>query len=378
MERIYLSPPHMTGKEMEYINKAFDTNWIAPLGPNVNEFEQKVADYVGVKSAAAVNSGTAGLHLALKILNVDQDDIVFCSSLTFAASANPILYQGATPVFIDSEEETWNMCPNALKNAFEKYDKLGKLPKAVIIVDLYGQSANMDDLLDICNHYEVPVIEDSAESLGALYKNKKSGSFGTISIFSFNGNKIITTSGGGMMVSNDPSLMEKAKFLSTQARDKAIHYEHSNIGYNYRLSNILAGVGIAQLNELDSKVVKRREIFNNYVESFSDIPGMEPMPEPPGYYSTRWLSVFLIDVNKVGKTPIEIITELEKNNIEARPVWKPMHLQPLFEKYDYITYKNKDVSREFFDKGICLPSGSSLSANEQKKVIQIIKDFIKG
>jgi pyridoxal phosphate-dependent aminotransferase EpsN len=378
MNRIYLSPPHMTGNELDYINQAFETNWIAPLGPNVNEFEANLAKYVGVKSAAAVSSGTAGLHLALELLEVKQGDIVFCSSLTFAASANPIIYQGATPVFIDSEEETWNMCPLALSKAFDKYEGLGKRPKAVMIVDLYGQSANMDKLTEICNHYGVPIIEDSAESLGASYKSKKSGSFGKISVFSFNGNKIITTSGGGMMVSDDPALMEKAKFLATQARDKAVHYEHSHIGYNYRLSNILAGVGIAQLNALDDRVEIRRGIFERYIEGLQDIEGIHPMPEPAGYYSTRWLSVFTIDVDQVGKTPNEIISELEGNNIEARPVWKPMHLQPIFKEYDYVTAGEKDVSESLFLKGICLPSGSSLSIEDQEKVIQIIKNFVRN
>jgi pyridoxal phosphate-dependent aminotransferase EpsN len=378
MDRIFLSPPHMTGNELDYINKAFESNWIAPLGPNVNEFEANIAKYVGVKSAAAVSSGTAALHLALELLEVKQGDIVFCSSLTFAASANPIIYQGATPVFIDSEEDTWNMCPAALRRAFDKYEGLGKRPKAVMIVDLYGQSADMDELTEICNHYGVPIIEDSAESLGASYKNKKSGSFGKISVFSFNGNKIITTSGGGMMVSDDPALMEKAKFLATQARDKAVHYEHSHVGYNYRLSNILAGVGIAQLNALDDRVKIRREIFERYVEGFSDIEGIHPMPEPAGYYSTRWLSVFTIDDDQVGKTPLEIIRELEGHNIEARPVWKPMHLQPIFKEYDYVTAGDKDVSESLFLNGICLPSGSSMSIEDQEKVIQIIKNFVKS
>lgn len=377
MERIFLSPPHMTGNEQDYIKMAFESNWIAPLGPNVNEFEKNVAEYVGVNSAAAVSSGTAGLHLALELMDVKHGDYVFCSSLTFAASANPIIYQGAVPVFIDSEEETWNMCPVALQKAFEKYEQLGKLPKAVIIVNLYGQSANMDELMSICDRYEVPVIEDAAESLGASYKDRKSGSFGKISVFSFNGNKIITTSGGGMMVSDDASLMEKAKFLATQARDKAVHYEHSHVGYNYRLSNILAGVGIAQLQALDSRVGRRREIFNKYVESFSDIEGIQPMPEPPGYYSSRWLSVFTIG-NQVGKLPSEIISELEENNIEARPVWKPMHLQPIFEQYDYVKAGEKDVSRQLFNVGICLPSGSSLTKEQQERVIQIIKHVVKS
>jgi pyridoxal phosphate-dependent aminotransferase EpsN len=378
MDRIFLSPPHMTGNELDYINKAFESNWIAPLGPNVNEFEANIAKYVGVNSAAAISSGTAGLHLALELLEVKQGDIVFCSSLTFAASANPIIYQGATPVFIDSEEDTWNMCPAALRRAFDKYEGLGKRPKAVMIVDLYGQSADMDELTEICSHYGVPIIEDSAESLGASYKNKKSGSFGKISVFSFNGNKIITTSGGGMMVSDDPALMEKAKFLATQARDKAVHYEHSHVGYNYRLSNILAGVGIAQLNALDDRVKIRREIFERYVEGLSGIEGIHPMPEPAGYYSTRWLSVFTIDDDQVGKTPLEIIRELEGHNIEARPVWKPMHLQPIFKEYDYVTAGDKDVSESLFLKGICLPSGSSMSIEDQEKVIQIIKNFVKS
>lgn len=376
-DRILLSPPHMSGNESKYINAAFETNWIAPLGPNVDAFEKEITEYVGVKSATAVSSGTAGIHLALETLGIKKNDPVFCSSLTFIASANPILYMGAKPVFIDSDLETWNMSPEALENAFRDAKKKNEMPKAVIVVNLYGQSADMDRIIDICDAYNTPIIEDAAESLGASYKNKKSGSFGKIGIFSFNGNKIITTSGGGMMVSDNPEYMERARFLATQARDNTVHYQHSTMGYNYRLSNILAGVGRAQLEVLDDRVQKRREIFNRYKEALSGLDGVQFMPEPEGYFSTRWLTTFTIDPTVAEKESSYIIQKLSDANIEARPVWKPLHLQPLFKNVDYYKHANVSIADSLFEQGVCLPSGSSLQEEDQARVIETIYEALK-
>jgi pyridoxal phosphate-dependent aminotransferase EpsN len=360
--RIYLSPPHMSGNEQKYINEAFETNWIAPLGPNVDAFEKELAEYVGSKGAAAVSSGTAAIHLALRLLDVKKGDRVFCSSLTFIASANPILYQGAEPVFIDSEPDTWNMSPLALERALEEAECEGKLPKAVIVVNLYGQSAKMDEILEICNQYNVPVVEDAAESLGSTYKGKKSGTFGKFGIYSFNGNKIITTSGGGMLVSDDLEALQKARFLATQARDPAPHYQHSQIGYNYRMSNILAGIGRAQLEVLDERVKARRAIFDRYVQALGDIDGIHFMPELEETMSNRWLTALTIDQQKLGVTPMDIINALAEENIEARPVWKPLHLQPVFAGIKYYPHhENWSVSEELFANGICLPSGSNMT-----------------
>lgn len=374
-ERILLSSPHMSGNEQKYIQQAFDTNWIAPLGPNVDAFEKELAEYVGTKDAAAVSSGTAAIHLALMLLGVQKGDTVFCSSLTFIASANPILYQGASPVFIDSEPDTWNMSPQALKRAFSDAEKAGKLPKAVIIVNLYGQSAKMDELLAICDDYNVPIIEDAAESLGATYKGKKSGTFGKFGIYSFNGNKIITTSGGGMLVSDDVEALKKARFLATQARDVAPHYQHSQMGYNYRLSNILAGVGRAQLEVLDDRVAARRTIFEKYKKTLGQIDGIQFMPELKETFHNRWLTTLIIDQEKLGYTPIELIEYLSNENIESRPVWKPLHLQPLFMEAPYYPHNvDRSVSEELFNSGICLPSGSNMTVQQQSLVI---KKFLK-
>lgn len=373
-KRIHLSTPHMSGNEQIYIDEAFEKNWIAPLGPNIDAFEKEMALYAGTKGAAALSSGTAAIHLALKLIGVGQKDTVFCSSLTFVASANPILYVGAKPVFIDSEEETWNMSPIALRNAMEEAYKKDALPKAVIIVNLYGQSAKMDELIEVCDFYGVPIIEDAAESLGASFKGKKSGSFGLFGIYSFNGNKIITTSGGGMLVSNDFTALEQSRFLATQARDKAPHYQHSSVGFNYRMSNILAGIGRAQLEVLDKRVKKRREIFGRYEQELSHIEGIHFMPELEGTYSTRWLTTFTIDPQKIRITPSELIDALESVNIEARPVWKPLHLQPLFKGYKFYShFKDYPVSERLFSEGICLPSGSNMSTKDQEKVINVIK-----
>lgn len=373
-DRIYLTPPHMSGYEQQYISEAFTSNWIAPLGPNVEVFEREVADYVGVKGAVALSSGTAAIHLALRLLGVRPGDMVFCSSLTFVASANPILYQGAEPVFIDSEPESWNMSPDALLKAFAEAEKIGKRPKAVIVVNLYGQSANLDPILNLCNRYGVPVIEDAAESLGATYRGRSSGSWGKFGIFSFNGNKIITTSGGGMLVSDDLEALDKARFWATQARDKALHYQHSEIGYNYRLSNVLAGIGRGQLKVLEDRVQARRLIFSRYYEALSDIDGITFMPEADFGRCTRWLTALTVDPKRCGVTARGIIEKLAEHNIESRPVWKPLHLQPLFKGCRY--YKHDDrtsVSEQLFRKGLCLPSGSNLSREDQQRVIRVIK-----
>lgn len=377
-ERIYLSPPHMTGREMDFIKDAFESNWIAPLGPHVDAFEKEIAAYAGVKGALALSSGTAAMHLGLKLLGVGPGDTVFCSSLTFSASANPILYQGATPVFIDSELRSWNMCPVALKRAFEAAEKSGKLPKAVVVVDLYGQSADYDPILEICDHYGVPILEDAAEALGATYKSRKCGSLGKVGVFSFNGNKIITTSGGGMLLSDDEKMIAKARFWATQARDPAPHYQHSEIGYNYRMSNLLAAVGRPQLEEIEARVEKRRKIFEHYQEALGSIPGVGFIPEAPYGRANRWLTVMTLDPEITGLKPMDVIDELSKNNIEARPVWKPMHLQPVFQEYPFFSAdEGQDVSRKFFETGVCLPSGSSLIKEEQGRIIGLIEEVFK-
>lgn len=363
----------MSGREQKYIEEAFDLNWIAPLGNNVDGFEQELARYNNIKDVAVVSSGTSAIHLALRLLDLQSGDIVFCSSLTFVASANPIIYEGATPVFIDSEEETWNMSPKALERAFKDAKSEGKLPKAVIVVHLYGQSAKIDEILELCRKYNVPLIEDAAESLGSEYKGQKSGTHGDFGIYSFNGNKIITTSGGGALISNDEEAIQKARFLSTQARDPAIHYQHSEVGYNYRMSNIVAGIGRGQLEVLDERVEQRRTIYKKYEMTLGQIPGVKFQPELEGTLSNRWLTALTIDPEKTGVTRTEIIERLEEENIEARPVWKPMHLQPLFKKYKYFSHEdNKSVSDDLFEKGICLPSGSNMTKEQQENIIDII------
>ncbi|MFK4306713.1 pyridoxal phosphate-dependent aminotransferase EpsN [Bacillus sp. RC242] len=372
-KRIYLSSPHMSRNEQKYIQNAFDTNWIAPLGPNVDEFERELASFVGVKGGAAVSSGTAAIHLALRLLDVKKGDTVFCSSFTFVASANPIVYLGAEPVFIDSEPETWNMSPQALALALYDANKAGELPKAVILVHLYGQSAKLDEILSLCNQYDVPIIEDAAESLGSTYKGKASGTFGRFGVYSFNGNKIITTSGGGMLVSNDVEALERAKFLATQAKDPAPHYEHSEIGYNYRMSNILAGIGRGQLEVLEDRVRARRFIYKRYYEALSHMPGFYFMPELENTRSNRWLTTLTIDEKESGITIGKLLRTLAEENIEARPMWKPLHMQSLFKEKKYYPHsKNEDVSYSLFQSGICLPSGSNMLAEDQQRVIQSI------
>ncbi len=373
-KRIFLSPPHMSGNERMYVEQAFETNWIAPLGPNVNALEEDFARYAGTKGALAVSSGTSAIHLALQVLRVGKGDTVFCSSLTFIASANPIIYQGAEPVFIDSESETWNMSPQALEIALEAAKKKRMLPKAVILVHLFGQSAKVAEILDICRKYKVALIEDAAESLGSTYKGKQTGSFGDIGIYSLNGNKIITASGGGILVSDNQELLDKALFLATQARDPAIHYQHSSIGYNYRLSNILAGVARAQLEVLDDRIKARRYVFNRYKKSLEAIPGITFMPELKETMGNRWLTALLIDEKITGTSPIEIIDALEAENIESRPVWKPLHLQPVFKGSDMFTETDEEcVSSSLFEQGLCLPSGSAMTETDQERVVAIVK-----
>ncbi|MEL4011113.1 aminotransferase class I/II-fold pyridoxal phosphate-dependent enzyme [Bacillus velezensis] len=374
-KRIYLSPPHMSGKEQEYIAEAFRSNWIAPLGPLVNSFEARLAEYAGVKSAAAVSSGTAAIHLALRLAGVKKGDAVFCPSFTFVATANPIVYEQAEPVFIDSEWETWNMSPDALERALRDAKRRGRLPKAVIAVNLYGQSAKMDELTSLCDAYGVCLIEDAAESLGSTYKGRQSGTFGRFGIYSFNGNKIITTSGGGMLVSDDEAAIEKARFLASQARDAAVHYQHSELGYNYRLSNILAGVGISQLEVLEDRVRARREIFHRYREALETYPGIRMMPELEGTVSNRWLTALTLDN---GVTPEEAVACLAEQNIEARPLWKPLHTQPLFSSSVFYPHSEHErVSENLFSRGICLPSGSDLSSEEQQRVIDALAQLFE-
>lgn len=368
----------MTGNEQKYMEEAFQTNWIAPLGPNVDAFENEMASYIGAKGAVAVSSGTAAIHLALRLLNVKKGDKVFCSSLTFVASANPIVYQGAVPVFIDSEPETWDMSPQALEKALVEAYQEGSLPKAVIVVHLYGQSAKMDEILALCNQYDVPIVEDAAESLGSTYKGKASGTFGKFGIYSFNGNKIITTSGGGMLVSDDMEALNKARFLATQARDYALHYQHSELGFNYRMSNILAGIGRAQLDVLEDRVNARRTIFERYYDELFDIQGIELMPELPKTRSNRWLTALTIEESEVGVSINYLLHSLGVENIEARPVWKPLHLQPLFQGAQYYTHdENINVSEQLFNKGICLPSGSNMTKEDQMRVINCVKQLLR-
>lgn len=370
-KRIYLASPTIHGEEQTYIQEAFDTNWVAPLGPNVDNFEKELAEYVNIPYAAALSAGTAAIHLAVKLLGIGQGDVVFCSSLTFSASCNPIAYEKATPVFIDSEPDTWNMSPKALKKAFEKYPH----PKAVICVHLYGTPAKMDEILAICKEHDVPVIEDAAESLGATYKGKYTGTFGEYGIFSFNGNKIITTSGGGMLVSRNEEGIKQARFLATQARDQARHYQHSQIGYNYRMSNILAGMGRGQLQHLKEHMTKKQEIYQQYKEAFVDIAEISMNPLNPDGVANCWLSC--IQISEDSKvTPNQIMDALAEHNIESRPIWKPMHLQPVFEGYDFFSHLDEgqgSVSEEIFDRGVCLPSDIKNTQEDMEKIIRIVK-----
>lgn len=376
-ERIYLSPPHIGEYEQQFAAEAFASNWIAPLGPQVDAFERELAKYVGIQGALALCSGTAAIHLALRYLGVGSGDRVFCSSLTFIGSVSPVIYQGAEPVFIDSEPQTWNMSPAALTRAFEDAEREGKLPKAVIIVNLYGQSADFDPLLAICRRYKVPVIEDAAESLGASYKHKASGTLGAFGVYSFNGNKILNTSGGGMLVSDDCEALEKCRFWATQARDPARHYQHSEIGYNYRLSNVLAAIGRGQLRWLDDRIAARRRIFDRYVEQLGNFDEIEFMPESPIGRSNRWLTVLTLDPRRYALTPNQALDALEQENIEGRPVWKPLHLQPVFTSNLYYPHEeHADFSARAFAQGLCLPSGSNLTEKAQDRVIACLQRIL--
>ncbi len=372
-QQLLLSTPHLGEEERDFVEEAFRSNWIAPLGPNVDAFEEELAEHVGVGHAAALSSGTAALHLSLHMLGVGAGDRVFCPSLTFIASAAPILYQQATPVFIDSDPKTWNMSPVALEKALIDANQHGQLPKAVIVVNLYGQSADMDALLELCNRYEIPIIEDAAESLGATYKGKASGTLGRIGFYSFNGNKIITTSGGGMLVSDDEELVAKARFLSTQARAESPWYEHTELGFNYRMSNILAGIGRGQLRVLKDRVDARRAVFKRYQDELSEFDTIEWMPEADFGRSTRWLSVGLI-ASKQGHTTKTLISALAHEGIEARHVWKPMHAQPLFAGSQcYSHFDDQLFADQAFANGICLPSGSNMTTDQQLRVIRVLK-----
>lgn len=376
-KRIYLASPHMGGLEEMFVKEAFDTNWIAPLGANVDGFEKELSEYVGSKTGAALASGTAAIHMALKAVGVKKGDKVFCSSLTFAASCNPIIYEGGIPVFIDSEPESHNMSPVALEKAFKVYKEKGEMPKAVIVVNLYGQSADMDKIMEICKKYNVPIIEDAAESLGTTYKGKHSGTFGEYGIYSFNGNKIITTSGGGMLVSNNKEGIAKVRFWSTQARDKARHYEHTELGYNYRMSNIVAGIGRGQLRVLEERIAKKKEIFETYTEAFKDIEDIEMMPVCEYGEPNYWLTTITLSENSKVK-PLDIILALEKENIESRPIWKPMHIQPYYKEYDFYSHNDEDkvsVSEDIFNRGVCLPSDTKMTKEEHERVIKIIKEL---
>ncbi len=374
-KRIYLSPPHMGEKEFAFVKEAFDTNWIAPVGPHVDLFEKEFCELTGAKYAAALSSGTAAIHLALILLGVNRGDEVICSTFTFSASANPIIYQGATPVFVDSENASWNMDVNFLEEAIKDRIKKGKRPKAVILVHLYGQSADIEPILKLCNENNIPLIEDAAESLGAYYKGKHTGTFGKFGVYSFNGNKIITTSSGGMLVSDDENLIQKAKFLSTQARDPVPHYQHSDIGYNYRLSNVLAGIGRGQLNVLEDRVLKRRANYDFYKGKLGDLLGIHFMPEAEFGRSNRWLTCLTIEPSEFGFTREEVRLALESENIEARPLWKPLHLQPVFKDYHYY---GSGVSERLFNKGLCLPSGSNLEKGDLERVVETFKSVGKG
>lgn len=373
MSHIFLASPHMSdeGYEKEYIKEAFDTNWIAPLGKNVNDFENEMINKTGAKAAVALSSGTAAIHMALKSIGIKQNDIVFCQSLTFSASANPIIYEKGIPVFIDSDE-SWNMSPVALQKAFEKYKD--NLPKAVIVVHLYGLCAKIEEIKNICRKYGVPLIEDAAESLGTTVKGQYTGTFGDYGVISFNGNKIITSSGGGMILFNNNDAKEKAKkvlFWSTQAREQARHYEHKEIGYNYRMSNIVAGIGRGQLRVLDQRIDKKRYIYEYYQNEFKNIKDIIMMPrDKNGSYSNCWLTTILVNESSNVK-PLDIMVALEENDIESRPVWKPMHLQPVFSNCDYLD--NGSISERLFNNGVCLPSDTKLTDDDLKRICQIIK-----
>ena len=369
-KRIYLSCPTMHGEEQRFVQEAFDTNWVAPLGPNVTKFEEEMAAYTGSGYAAALSAGTAAIHLAIKLLGIKQDDVVFVSSLTFSATCNPICYEKAKPVFIDSEPDTWNMSPKALRKAFEKYPN----PKAVILVHLYGTPAKLDEIMEICTEHNVPLIEDAAESLGSTYKGKMTGTFGRIGIYSFNGNKIITTSGGGMMVSKEEALTKEATNLATQARDVARHYQHSKIGYNYRMSNVVAGIGRGQLLHMDEHKRLKNEIYKQYTQAFADIEEISMNPMNPDGDANNWLSCVLLKEGcKV--TPNDIMDALDAENIESRPIWKPMNLQPVFADCDFFNHNDEGISvgEDIFNRGVCMPSDIKNTPEDMELIIQTVR-----
>jgi len=368
-DKIWLSSPHLTGEEQKYVKEAFDTNWVAPLGPNVNGLEEDICTYTGAKACSALSSGTAAIHLALILLGIEENDEVLCSTFTFSATVNPIRYQKAIPIFVDSERDTWNMSPELLEEAIKDRMTNHKKPKAILLVHLYGMPSKMKEIIEIANKYEIPIIEDAAEAIGATYNGKAMGTFGEIGVFSFNGNKIITTSGGGALVSDNSEYIKKATFLATQARDHAAHYQHSEIGYNYRMSNILAGIGRGQLEVLNDRVEARRKNFNIYKTELANINEISFVNELEGFYANRWLTTIITDS---FETREKIRLALEKENIESRPLWKPMHLQPVFKKFPKYT---NGVSEDLFNKGLCLPSGSNLSRDGINRVINSIKLF---
>jgi dTDP-4-amino-4,6-dideoxygalactose transaminase len=372
--QIYLSPPHMGGFEKQYIDQAFEQNWIAPIGPNVDSFEFELGQYLGIKHVAAVSSGTAAIHLALINLGVERGDEVLVSSLTFSASVNPILYQSATPVFIDSEFGTWNMCPVLLRDAIvDRIKKTSKKPKAIIVVHLYGISANMNEIMKVSEEFQIPIIEDAAESLGSTYHNKHTSTMGLMGILSFNGNKIITTSGGGALVSNNENFIKHARFIATQARDNFPWYNHSHIGHNYRMSNVLAGIGRGQLKVLSGRIAQKQEVFQFYKKVFANIDGVSFIEEPHSTTSNRWLTCIQIDPKKTnGRKPSALIQELQKHHIEARHVWKPMHQQPVFEQFP--AYVN-GVSQFVFEQSVCLPSGTGMSAENFERIENVLKQY---
>ena len=374
MTRLYLSPPHMSGREQGYVQQVFDSNWIAPLGPQVDAFEAEFAAMVGAPHALALSSGTAALHLALLLAGVGHGDEVLVSTLTFSASANPVVYLGARPIFIDSEQVSWNLDPALVCETIERKARQGRLPKAVIPVHLYGQSADLDPILAVCARYEIPVIEDAAEALGATYHGRSPGVFGQAGIFSFNGNKIITTSGGGMLVSPDQELIEHARKLASQARDPAPHYEHSEIGYNYRLSNVLAAIGRGQIQVLAERVRRKREIFATYRQLLGDLPGVAFMPEAPRSQSTRWLTVITVDPAQFGATREDIRLALEAENIESRPLWKPMHMQPVFRDCEIV---GGSVAEALFRDGLCLPSGTAMTEADIERVAGVVRSLAR-
>ena len=374
MTRVWLSSPHMGENEKDYVTQAFDSNWVAPLGPNVDAFENQLSDYVGIKGAVSLNSGTAAIHLALLALGIKNSDVVLCQSFTFAATAFPISYVNAEPVFIDSEAHTWNMDPELLENAISVSLNKGKKPAAIIVVHLYGMPANMDEIMRIANQHDIPVIEDAAEALGSSYKNQRCGSFGRIGILSFNGNKIITTSGGGALLSDNAKIIEKVRHLSAQAKEPVPYYLHKEIGYNYRMSNICAGIGRGQMEVLPERISKRREIFEKYKEELGLIEGLSFLSESENYFSNRWLTTILFDTSIHGEGKNELLrVHLEKLNIESRALWKPLHQQPVFKECK--SYLN-GVSDKLYSEGLCLPSGSNMSLETQKIVIKEIKEFL--